>query len=498
MKSIKSLFLLTFLISLHPFGFSATPFQSLEKLEQEGAHVSALVMKLNDGKVIAELNADKRLSPASVTKLAIASQALDFWGPEKTFVTKLYMRGSLDKENSVLNGDLIFYGSGDPTLTNEKLWFLTTDVARLGIKKITGKIIVNNSYFGKIKNDDSRNEGKIKSYNAYDAPLSSSAVNFSVLALVMSPNQQTDKPAKIAIEPYPLKSIIIKGNVITTKANSAFQASVTRNTQNGKDIYTVSGQIPYNGATQRIYRSVSDPDRYAGETIQAFINSAGIETSGLIAVESTSLSSDDKVIAEVDGFPLSWQLRGLFQVSNNFIADMLALGLLNEINLKKKGNLIEGGKIIENYLQNVIKNSPWNSIKKNNTPIVLESGSGLTPNNRLSARDIISVLDQMYFSGTGFPAYLAALPIIGEEGTLKKRFSLPFQKHLQGRLRAKTGTLTEPVHVSSLSGYSRLRNGDWVSFAIIVNGIKSKTKIDQKLIRDAIDSDLAKILPAEL
>lgn len=469
---------------------------NLKKLEKEGNQVSAMVVRLSDAKVITELNPDKRLSPASVSKLVLASHVLDTWGPNKTFTTKVYMRGTLNKET--LNGDIIFYGIGDPSLTNEKLWFLSTDVARYGIKKVTGKIIVNNSFYGKVTEDENRNAGKINSHNAYDAPLSSSAVNFSVLAIVVNPAQKEGLPAKISLEPYSLSSVKIISSVTTSKTSSSPQISVSRSSHNGKDSFTVSGHIALGSTTERFYRSVSNPDTYAAETFNAFLQSAGIETSGFIEVESTPLGKKDSLIAQVEGFPVDWQLRGLFQVSNNFIADMLTLNLLNESYSKNKGDLKEGGKLLQKYLENLVKNSSWNTEKIKNSPIILESGSGLTPNNRLSARDIISVLDQMYFNGRGFPAYLAALPIVGDEGTLKKRFSSFSEKHLQGRLRAKTGTLTEPVHVSALGGYSRLRNGDWVSFAIIVNGIKSKPQIDLKNIRDAIDSDLAKVLPSEL
>jgi D-alanyl-D-alanine carboxypeptidase/D-alanyl-D-alanine-endopeptidase (penicillin-binding protein 4) len=471
-------------------------FPSLSKLEKNGCLVSALVVRLNDGKVIADLNSDKRLSPASVTKLILGANILETWGPNKTFSTQFYMRGKLNKD--ILEGDLVFYGVGDPSLTNEKLWFLTTDIARFGIKKITGKIIINNSYYGKVTEDENRASGKTKSHNAYDAPLSSSAINFSVLAIVVSPAQKEGLPAKIAIEPYSIPSAKITGSVKTTKEDSSPQIFVSRISKNGKDIYSVSGNIPLKSTAERIYRSVSNADIYAGETLNAYLQSAGIETSGLIELESKALNKNDIPIASINGYPIEWQLKGLFEVSNNYTADMLTLNLLNDTNPKNKGDLKEGGTLLEKYLKNILKNSVWNTSKNVNSPIILESGSGLTPNNRLSARDIISVLDHIYFNGRAFPAYLNALPIVGDEGTLKKRFTSSSEKHLQGRLRGKTGTLTEPVHVSALGGYSRLSNGDFVSFAIIVNGIKSKAQIDLKNIRDAIDSDLAKVLPSEL
>ncbi|WGL58661.1 D-alanyl-D-alanine carboxypeptidase/D-alanyl-D-alanine-endopeptidase [Pigmentibacter sp. JX0631] len=472
-------------------------FSKLSSLEKDGnATVSALVVKLSDGEKIAELNADLKLCPASVTKLVLGAQALDKWGTTKTFSTKLFARGKINK--GTLDGDIIFYGGGDASLTNEKLWFLTTDVARYGIKKITGKIVVNNSLFGKVLEDENRLGGKTKSHNAYDAPLSSAAVNFSVIAIVVSPNEKVGGQAKISLEPYPLNSVVINGSVTTTSENSPPQVSVSRQSKNGKDIFSVSGNIPKNSTAQRIYRSISNADRYAGEVLNGFLTAAGIETSGEIEIDSKELKGSLTPIAAVDGYPIEWQMKGLFEVSNNFIGDILALNLLSESNPKNKGDLKEAGSLLEKYMKNVLKNSTWETNQKLNSPIIIESGSGLTPNNRLSARDIISLLDHMYFSGRAFPAYINALPIVGDEGTLKRRFTSASEKHLQGRLRGKTGTLTEPVNVSALGGYSRLKNGDWVAFAVIVNGVKSKPQPDLKNIRDAIDSDLAKVLPSEL
>lgn len=496
-KTFYKIILISFILKTFFALAQTSSWPQLEKLENNGLKVSAMVVRLHDAKIIAELNPDQRLSPASVSKLVVASSALNTWGPDKTFITKVYMRGELIK--NTLQGDIIFYGAGDPSLTNEKLWFLSTDVARFGIKKITGKIIVNNSLYGKILEDENRIRGKEKSRNAYDSPLSSSAINFSVLALVVNPGEKLNSPAKISIEPYKISSIKINNLVTTSNSNSITKINVYRSSHNGQDTFNISGNIAHKSSTQRIYRSISDPDRYTGETFNAFLKSAGIETSGLIQVESTPLNRNESVIAQVEGFPLDWQLKGLFQVSNNFIADMLTLSLTQEqYSINNIKNLKNGGKFLEKYLENLIKNSHWKSTKNINTPLVLESGSGLTPNSRLSARDIISVLDQMYFNGRAFPAYLAGLPIAGEEGTLKKRFLTSSEKHLQERLRAKTGTLTDPIFVSSLGGYSRLLNGDWVAFAIIVNGLKSKTQFDLKNIRDAIDSDLAKVLPMEL
>lgn len=465
--------------------------QNLVKLEQmqgQGAKVSAYVVNLNSGKVMSEMEPGLRLSPASVSKLVIGADALEIWGPAKTFSSQIFMRGTLI--NHVLNGDLIFYGGGDPFLTNEKLWFLTSDVARYGVNKVTGKIIVNKSLFGNILEDANRNSGRVHSRNAYDAPLSSAAVNFSVLALVVSPAQYAGEKAIVALEPYALPNVRIINNVNTVSSGTS-KVFVERDSKNSVDTYTVSGNIALHSPLLRVYRSVSNADVYAGQVINAFLNHNFIQTSGNFAIENSPLKQTDKLVSSVESYPLAWQLRGLFEVSNNFIADMLTLnlGVANHSFEHGESDVLRtSANNLENYMQNVTPNSAGL------IPIKLNSGSGLTPENRLSAKDVVQLLTRIYFKTNIFPEFLTALAVPGEEGSLKKRFSSHDHELM---LRAKTGTLTEPIEVVALAGYSRLKNGDWVAFAIIVNGSSKNSEFSIENMRKAVDADLERILIRE-
>jgi D-alanyl-D-alanine carboxypeptidase/D-alanyl-D-alanine-endopeptidase (penicillin-binding protein 4) len=468
-----------------------TELPKLSQLQNQGALVSAFVVNLNKGSILAQMNSNKRLSPASVSKLVVAASALDTWGGEKTFQSKIYMHGNLS--NGTLNGDLIFLGAGDPYLTNEKLWFLTTDVARFGIRKVTGKIIVNNSLFGKVTEDKNRIAKKTHSKNAYDSPLSSAAVNFSVLGIVINPSSKKGNEAHISIEPYDLPSVKIENHVTTSDANSKQKISVERISQDDFDRFIVSGSIPKSGPAVRVYRSVSNADQYAGEVIDAFLNHAQVETSHHIEVQNKSISSQDILVSQVDSFPLSWQLKGLLEMSNNFIADTLLLDLASENESHSNQNLKDAGNLLEQDMKSLLKTSRWAS-ETAQSPLVFESGSGLTPRNQLSSRDLVSLLDHMYFDGNQFAPFLSALPVPGGNGTLKNRFSRDTKKDLKSFLRAKTGTLTDPFDVVSLAGYSRLRNGDWIAFAVLVNGTNSKPSFGVERIRSAIDSDLEGVL----
>lgn len=487
-----SLFFCGFAASI--FAAEKSPFKKLAKFENQGTQVSALVVRLDTGAVLAQLNPTKRLSPASTSKLVLASAALEKFGDMETFSSQIYLRGKL--KDGVVEGDLVFYGVGDPSLTNEKLWFLTTDVARYGIRKVTGRIVVNNSYFGSIESGKERGSAKKSSHNAYDAPLSSAAVNFSVLAIVVTPSEKVGASAQLSIEPYPLGSAKIFGQVLTTRPGVPEHLSVSRISLNGEDAFTVSGNISSNSVAKRVYRSVSDANRYAGEVVNAFLKAAKVNTRDEVVVENEPLRASDQLIAQVEGYPVAWQLRGLLEMSNNFIADTFALQLLKA----EKGdpsethlNLNQAGSLLQNYMRNLLP-AGQSALSASSGPLVMASGSGLTPENRLSAQDLVVLLEKMYSNSRLFPSFLAALPIPGEEGSLKKRFDSPSEIHLKQSLRAKTGTLTQPVSVVSLAGYDRLHDGSWVAFAVIANGSSKNSEVSIVSLRDSIDFDLADIL----
>lgn len=466
----------------------------LQSLIRQGAQVSVLALRLRDGARLASLNPDRRLIPASLSKLVLAAAALERWGSEHSFETRLWTVGQ--RAGTVLQGDLVVAGSGDPTLTNEKLWFLCTDVARLGIARVQGDLVLNTALFGAVAPpDQDRLAATTFSSHAYDGGLSAVAVNYSVLGAVVGPGAAVGQPAVVALEPYPLDRVMIVNGVTTTaKGGNGLAASRRRDGQ--RDVVTVTGQLPVRSSPVRLYRSVSDPEAYAGAVIKAFLAQAGVTVQGQVRVQREPLPVQAVPLAAVEGYPLDWQLRQLFKVSNNFIADMLTIQL-DLTDGKQQGATLAGGVArLEAYLQQVLRDSPWPAEQPDGEP-VLASGSGLTPASRLSARDVVAVLGRLYRNVREFPSFVAALPIAGGEGTLRQRFNDPATRHLQTRLRAKTGTLTEPREAVGLAGYSRLQDGEWVAFAMLVNGAAERPPFGVERIREAIDTALGRVFPAE-
>lgn len=104
-------------------------------------------------------------------------------------------------------------------------------------------------------------------------------------------------------------------------------------------------------------------------------------------------------------------------------------------------------------------------------PLRLVDGSGLSSHNRLTARTLTDVLD-LVVDGKHpelSPAF-DGLPVAGETGTLAYRFSAPPASCAKGDVFAKTGSLTG---VNTLAGVTRGRDGEWKSFAVMVNAAPS-------------------------
>src|SRR6185369_2434539 len=126
MKRVIRLLLLAAILASSTQAQTSAPPATLEQLQQRLAdHVSqprfaaalwgVKIVSLDSGKTIFENNPQKLFSPASNSKLYTVALALDRLGADYRIKTSLYANGAPDK-NGVLEGDLIVYGRGDPTI----------------------------------------------------------------------------------------------------------------------------------------------------------------------------------------------------------------------------------------------------------------------------------------------------------------------------------------------------------------------------------------------
>jgi D-alanyl-D-alanine carboxypeptidase/D-alanyl-D-alanine-endopeptidase (penicillin-binding protein 4) len=111
------------------------------------ARTGALAFNLQSGRVVYGLHRDRSLRPASNEKLGVALAALDRLGPEHRIPTTVLGAGS--RSGTRWRGRLVLRGFGDPTLTRADLRKLASKLRTAGIRRVTGRIIGDETYFDK-------------------------------------------------------------------------------------------------------------------------------------------------------------------------------------------------------------------------------------------------------------------------------------------------------------------------------------------------------------
>ena len=294
-----------------------------------------LVIDANGNELVAQ-NANEPFVPASVTKIVTAWLAMEVLGGDYRFETRFY----LDDKRV-----LYVRGGGDPFLISEELAPLATElVAAVGKKPITG-IVLDASYYPsklRIPGIEDTNE----SYNALNSAL---AVNFNTVSAVRSGNKVHSAEKQTPITPLAITQFRLRG----PKGTGRISLSQDR---------TVSLQ-------------------YAGELIAAFIAQAGGSVKGRISI-GTVPKGAEPVYVHRQSRTLSQILRELLRASNNYIA--------NQVFLEIGGHRLGGPVSLEKSLKVANEMLAAHGLA---AAIHLEEGSGISRDNRFTARGLAKVLE---------------------------------------------------------------------------------------------------------
>jgi len=420
------------------------------------------IRDVQTGELIYGHNNEKRLTPASNTKLYTTAAALYYLGPQSTFTTQVF--GGQLQRRGVLDGDLIIKGTGDPTfsgrykpgttVTEDLLQNWIRKLQKQGVTKILGDVIGDDNEL-----DDQYMPGSWTwgySPSGFSAEQSALNLNDNTYDLMVIPGMKVGDPVKWELK-LPTGYIQVINQATTVAAEIPNTLDYDREFNTNK--VTLEGQLPLGTGTTRFWGSIHNPTMYFATVLYERITAAGIRIEGqprdiddFSSSESQYLYSRNTVtyLSYVSP-PLSEIVRITNKYSQNYFAEQLEKVIGKKV--RGIGSTSKGSEAVDMFLEN--------QVGINLEKIHIVDGSGLSSLNRVQPAHTVQLLRYMYNNPDLKEAYWVSLPVAGVDGTLSRRIK---GTPAEGIVRAKTGYI---MHTRCLSGYVQTRNADTWAFSMM-------------------------------
>ena len=455
---------LAFTVSAAPVNTALSPSveKALKASKLPDSALSLVMIPLNGPGTPTVFNADVSVNPASTMKLVTTYAALEMLGPNHQWKTEFYTDGTLS--GGILRGNLYLKGGGDPKLNMEKLWLLMRDLRANGVQQVTGDLVLDRNFFVPPQlpqfNDDGNDENK-----PFLVKPDSLLVNLKALRFVAS---NDGGKVLVSVEP-PIASIRVDNQVkaVNTKQCSGEVRYNPVTQANGTVTVTVNGQLS-DGCSSQTYLSLLDHATYTAGAVRAIWQELGGSIQGKDRLGA--VPKDAKVLARAFSPDLAEVIRDINKYSNNTMAQQLFLSLGARYRNEADGDDAKAA-------QRVVRQ--WLAKKGITAPhLVMENGSGLSRAERVSAREMATLLQAAWRSPYS-AEFVSSMPIAGMDGTMRKRLK---RTAVSGEAHIKTGTLNT---VRAIAGYSRDNNGNTWAVVAILNDPKpwgAASVLDQVLL----------------
>ena len=428
----------------------------IKAVETKGGTLTACVLNVETGAVIAEHNAHTPLNPASNQKVLTAAFALDRLGADHHFVSGLY--GDL-RDGHVAS--MTLRGNWDPTLDASALRSMVHNARLKGVRTV-GSIVVDQAGFSGPFTppafDQQPNE-----WAAFRAPIAPTSYERNTVTLFVSAAADVKSAASVVV--HPSGFVTLSGGVTTSPEGDPERLGLTLETKGTILEGRLGGSIPVGAGPVPVTKRVDDPSLLAGYALRAFLTEQGITTKGDITASGGKKRGPALAVKSSEAVGVL--LANLGKDSDNFTAEMLFLAA---------GAPKDAAPSVDASVKAAQAALSARGIPKEEWTIV--NGSGLFQGNKASAFALASLLRAEVRSQKTAPEFLAHLAVAGVDGTMKNRMTTLADSR---SVRAKTGTLADTVALSGVvmgpSGAPRF------AFAFVTSGVKGRTA----QAKDAID-----------
>ncbi len=426
-----------------------------------GSKAAILIINPVTQDTVFKQNIFEPVIPASNIKLFTTAVALKLMGPDYLISTKLFT-DDIDLTDGTIDGNIYIKGFGNPMFTLKDLDSLVAYFDTLKIKRITGKVIGDDTFFDNVY---SRDDWIIQeNANVPLPPVSALVLNRNKFTLKLNSNRKYGKLLRYAVIPdYDFVKVNMRARV--TKFRT--RPRITYHTAPDGFKIKVTGGL--RKSRRRKYYAIfpDNPPLFTALALDEKLRKKKITVEGKPATGSTPQFADE--IAGID-IPLKKLIAVTNKNSDNFLAECL-FKIIGANFSGSQGNSFYATQAVMSFIEE-------NDIYIEGSSIV--DGSGISRFNKITVAAIVDLLDVMYNNKEIFPEYLASLAIAGEDGTLEERFNSSI---VRNNFFGKTGTLNG---VSAISGYLKTRNNNDLIVSIIIefnrNGANFYRNIQDEII----------------
>ena len=285
---------------------------------------------------------------------------------------------------------------------------------------------------------------------AYAAPVGALSLNHNAVAIYISPGSRPGQRARVELEPD-ADCFVLQNGVTTIREDGRRKIRPHTHADGERTRIGVEGRLPAKSEPVVLYRRVTDPARYFGQTLRMALKQRRIQVGSRVTLGTVPASA--ALLASYDSDELSEIIRDMNKVSSNFIAEMLVKTLGAELK-GSPGTWPKGIEVTQELLAEL-------GIARGSYQ--LRNGSGLNDTNRFSAHQMVTLLTAVWKRFPVAADFVSSLGIAARDGTLRLRME---GTDAAGRLRAKTGTLEK---VTALSGFVQSVGGERFAFSVLVN-----------------------------
>ena len=424
----------------------------VEAPEFRNGHWGVLIVDPERGDTLYARNAGKLFVPASNQKIVTGAVALAQLGPDYRYRTVFATRGPL--REGTLRGDLLVYGSGDPSISDRMrgeamtpLYEIADSLRARGIDRIEGRVLAAGDAL------PGSGYGFGWAYDQFDyyysAPVDELIYNEASTTWVLTGGRTAGDPVNVRVvptnTPYPPVRFALTTFVPT--GDSARRPGVTAEYDSATSGYLLRGSVRA-GRVDTV--DVAHHDAKAGylAALRAALEARGTTVSGRAPRDTTAAADTVFVFASP---PMREILPAFEKKSQNQIGEILLRTLGRE--KRGTGSAWRGVDVVSKQL------AEWGV---DSMEYIVRDGSGLSRYNFVSPRALVRILDAMR-RHPDFEVFRDALPIAGVDGTLRDRMR---NTPAQGNVRAKTGYVAQ---ARNLSGYVTTADGRTLIFSLLCN-----------------------------